>query len=176
MALSLLAVLSSLAIGLTYSPPAGRAEVPDVLPVQAAMVEPGPVDTPFAAEALAFAAAPAPEPAPESAPPAPAPNDNPCADALTWVAEAGLLLPAGVDYLCPSTMFAHQGTACWRNGIYCPGGGLVAINMDRLQGASTSYLRYVVAHEVCHIQEFQAKGWTTEPSADACAAAHGAPA
>ena len=51
----------------------------------------------------------------------------------------------------------------------------IAINMDRLLGTSTDYLRHVVAHEVCHILDWQNKGWTTEAGADACAAAAGAP-
>jgi len=80
-----------------------------------------------------------------------------------------------VGYHCPSSQFAHHGAACWNNGTYCPRGGFIAINMDLMAGTSTDYLRHVVAHEICHILEFQAAGRTTEASADACAAAHGAP-
>jgi len=109
----------------------------------------------------------------ESAPPPPPPDS--CVDTLAWVAEAGLPLPPGVGYHCPSSQFPHQGAACWDNGSFCPGRGFIAINMDRLGGASDGYLRHVVAHEVCHILEFQATGRSSEPSADACAAAHGAP-
>jgi len=97
------------------------------------------------------------------------------ADALTWVEGAGLDLPDAVEYRCPSTQFPHHGAACW-NGSPCRGSGFIAINMDLMQGASTDYLRHVVAHEVCHIIDFQASGRTTEDGADACAAAHGAPA
>ena len=78
--------------------------------------------------------------------------------------------------MCPSSQFPHQGAACWGNWSYCPVRGFIAINMDRLDGTSTNYLRHVVAHEVCHILDFQATGRTTEWGADACAAAHGAPA
>ena len=100
---------------------------------------------------------------------------DPCGEALAWVAEAGLPLPDGVGYHCPSTQFPHQGAACW-NGSPCRGSGFIAINMDLLTGASREHLRHVVAHEVCHILDFQATGRTTEAGADACAAAHGAPA
>ena len=116
---------------------------------------------------------PAPDAPAEATPPPPEPDA--CADALAWVEGAGLGLPPGVEYRCPSTQFPHQGAACW-NGSPCRGTGFIAINMDLLQGTSTEYLRHVVAHEVCHIIDFQATGRTTETGADACAAAHGAPA
>ena len=132
-----------------------------------------PVEAP-APEAPAPVEAPAPDaPAETSAPESP---PNPCADALAWVATAGLPLPAGVDYNCPSTQFAHHGAACWGNSTYCPNRGFIAINMGMLEGTSTDYLRHVVAHEVCHILDFQSTGRSTESGADACAAAHGAPA
>ena len=115
--------------------------------------------------------APVPEP-PQAQPP---PLPDPCGDALAWVAQAGLPLPAGVDYHCPSTQFPHQGAACW-NGSPCRGSGFIAINMELLAGKGDEYLRHVVAHEVCHILDFQTTGRTTEAGADACAAAHGAPA
>ncbi len=108
---------------------------------------------------------------------APEPPPNPCADALAWVATtAGLPLPDGVDYNCPSVQFSHHGAACWGNATYCPNRGFIAINMGLLDGTSTDYLRHVVAHEVCHILDFQATGVSSESGADACAAAHGAPA
>jgi hypothetical protein len=110
---------------------------------------------------------------PQVAEPPAAPD--PCAEARTWVATAGLPLPAGVGYHCPSTEFAHQGTACW-DADPCPGTGFIAVNMDLLSGASPAYLRHVVAHEVCHILDFQGTGTSTEWGADGCAAAHGAPA
>lgn len=104
----------------------------------------------------------------------PVPPDA-CRDTLRSVGEVGLRLPDGVDYRCPSTQFAHHGTACW-DGPVCPGGGFIAINLELIGNRrSADYLRHVVAHEVCHILEFQSKGSSTEESADACAAAHGAP-
>lgn len=115
---------------------------------------------------------------PEEAPPAEAPaapgaEPDPCAEALAWVADAGLPLPAGVGYHCPSTQFSHHGAACW-NGSPCRGTGFIAINLELIGDASPEYLRHVVAHEVCHILDFQATGRTSEAGADACAAAHGA--
>ncbi len=110
------------------------------------------------------------EPAPAPPPPAP----DPCGGALAWVAEAGLPLPPGVAYHCPSTQFAHHGAACW-DAAPCRRGPFIAINLELIGDRPTEYLRHVVAHEVCHILDFQAKGWTTEAGADACAAAHGAP-
>ena len=123
------------------------------------------------------AAAEAPEPAAEAPvaaeePPAPPTVAQRCRQALSAVAAGGLPLPAGTEYRCPSTQFAHHGTACWDWGP-CAGGGFIAINMDMLAGASEAYLRHVVAHEVCHIIDFRRKGTTTEWGADACAAAYG---
>ena len=114
-----------------------------------------------------------PEPPPPPVPDQPPPAPDPCADALAWVAEAGLPLPPGVGYHCPSTQFAHHGAACW-SAAPCRGRPFIAINLDLIGERTTDYVRHVVAHEVCHILDFQAKGWTTEADADACAAAHGA--
>ena len=123
------------------------------------------------------AAAPEPLAADVPAPTSPTePPATPCSDALDWVAAAGLPLPAGVDFNCPSTQFTHQGAACWGNATFCPHRAFIAINMDLLEGTSTEYLRHVVAHEVCHIVDFRSTGRSTEWGADACAAAHGAPA
>jgi hypothetical protein len=167
--------ISVLALGV----PLLSAEVgvgPDSVPAAFAASAELPIAEPLA-EAPVEAAAPEPPAADVPAPTSPPePPPSPCADALDWVAEAGLPLPAGVDYNCPSTQFAHHGAACWGNSTYCPGRGFIAINMDLLGGTSTEYLRHVVAHEVCHILDFQSTGRSTEPSADACAAAHGAPA
>ena len=141
---------------------AALADLPIAGPLPVAPVEPAPPE-PLAADA------PAPTSLPE-------PPPSPCSDALAWVAGVGLLLPAGVDYNCPSTQFAHHGAACWGNATYCPDRAFIAINMDLLDGTSTEYLRHVVAHEVCHILDFRATGRSTEWGADACAAAHGAAA
>jgi len=146
-------------------------------PVAGEPVAEAPVEAP-AVEAAAVEApvpeAPAPEAPAETS--APEPTANPCADALDWVATtAGLPLPAGVDYNCPSAQFSHHGAACWRNSTYCPNGSFIAINTGLFDETDTDYLRHVVAHEVCHIFDFQATGRSSEPSADSCAAAHGAP-
>ena len=132
---------------------------------------------PAIGSAVAEAAAPPAEPAappaePAPPPPAPEPEAGPCAAALDGVAAAGLPLPAGVEYRCPSTRFAHQGAACW-DAWPCPGAAFIAINMSLLQDASPEYLRHVVAHEICHIIDFRDRGWSTEPRADACAAEYG---
>jgi len=103
------------------------------------------------------------------------PAANPCGDALAWVAASGLELPVGVGFYCPSTQFSHHGAACWDAGP-CPGDAFVAINTDLFAGSGTGYLRHVVAHEVCHILDWQSVGTTSEAGADSCAAAHGAPA
>ena len=166
--------ISVLALGV----PLLSAEVgvgPDSVPAAFAASAELPIAEPVVAPVEA--AAPEPPAAHVVSPPSPpeAPQ-SPCSDALAWVAVAGLPLPAGVDYNCPSTQFAHHGAACWGNSTYCPGRGFIAINMDLLDGTSTAYLRHVVAHEVCHILDFQATGRSTERGADACAAAHGAAA
>ncbi|HUR22907.1 MAG TPA: hypothetical protein VMZ73_03440 [Acidimicrobiales bacterium] len=173
-----MAMLCMIAIGLPFCARAGLATVSEV-PER----PPPPLDT-FVESApdTAIPAAVGNGPPEVAAPPdlateslAPPRAPNPCSDALAWVAAAGLPLPAGVGFHCPSTQFTHQGAACW-HGAPCPKSGFVAINIDRLSGTSIEYLHHVVAHEVCHILEFQATGWSTEASADACAAAHGAPA
>jgi hypothetical protein len=97
-----------------------------------------------------------------------------CAEARDWVESAGLVLPPGVEYHCPSTEFAHHGAACWY-GAPCPGGGFVAVNLELMAGPTTAYVHHVVAHEFCHILQWQQTGATSEARADACAAAHGAP-
>ena len=167
-AISVLAIGGPLSAEVAVGPDSGpvafraSAQLPIAEPVVVTPVEPA-APEPLAAEA------PAPTSPPE-------PLATPCSDALAWVASAGLPLPGGVDYNCPSTQFAHHGAACWGNATFCPDRAFIAINMDLLHGTSTDYLRHVVAHEVCHILDFQSTGRSTEWGADACAAAHGAPA
>ena len=165
--------ISVLAIGVPLSAEVGVAS--HSIPVAFVAMPQLPIPEPVA-PAPVEPAAPEPPAADVPAPViAPEPPPSPCSDALAWVASAGLPLPAGVDYNCPSTQFAHHGAACWGNSTYCPGRGFIAINMGLLEGTSTEYLRHVVAHEVCHILDFQSTGHSTEWGADACAAAHGAP-
>lgn len=175
-----IAVLVALSLPFAaQSGPAGAAQPQQRSPAPPAEGHAAPAPAPAVAFTDPAAGTPVdPAPAPEPAPPAgpePVPVPDPCLDVLAWVADAGLPLPAGVGYRCPSTQFPHQGAACWNWGP-CPGSGFIAINMDRLAGSSTAYLRHVVAHEVCHILDFRTRGTTTEAAADACAAAHGAPA
>lgn len=119
---------------------------------------------------------PEPEPAPEPARPAPGAAER-CASARQWVAGQGLVLPAGFAFRCPDPAIFADGASRW--GITCwncgaPGGSYIAINIDRI-GPSDDTLRYVVAHETCHAIQDVTTGVTSEESADACAAAHGAP-
>jgi hypothetical protein len=103
----------------------------------------------------------------------PASPEQRCADALQWAAAAGLPLPRGVGYRCPSTLFAHHGASCWY-AAQCPNGRFIAINTQLMGNVSQTYVRYVVAHEICHMMHFDAGRSSTEAEADACAAAHGA--
>lgn len=115
-----------------------------------------------------------PEPAPPTtaaaADPAPV---NPCDDALAWAASVGLPLPAGTGYRCPSTLFAHHGATCWY-AAQCRDGRFIAINTELMGPVTQDYFRFVVAHEICHVMQFDATGESTEAQADACAIAHGA--
>ena len=127
--------------------------------------------------APALAAAPAPAPAPVVLTPVVAPPAGPvgpCAEALAWVAKAGLRLPPGAGYQCPSAQFAHHGVAC-SYAAQCPGSRYIAINIALMGDVTPEYLRHVVAHEVCHLLHFDAGRESTEAQADDCAAAYGAP-
>jgi len=63
------------------------------------------------------------------------------------------------------------GVACWN----CEGAGSwIAVDVGRI-GPSDATLRYVVAHETCHANDYAGLGVTTEVGADLCAALHGAP-
>jgi hypothetical protein len=96
-----------------------------------------------------------------------------CDDALAWAASVGLPLPAGTGYHCPSTQFAHHGATCWY-ATPCRNGKFIAINAELMGPVSQDYFRFVVAHEICHVLQFDATGDSTEAQADACAIAHGA--
>jgi hypothetical protein len=110
--------------------------------------------------------------APSTTVPPASPQER-CAEALQWVAGIGLPLPAGVGYRCPSTMFAHHGASCWY-AAQCPNSRFIAINTELMGNVSQTYLRYVVAHEICHMMHFDAGRSSTEPEADECAASYGA--
>jgi hypothetical protein len=118
--------------------------------------------------------APAPAPPPTTEAPAPTtPAAGTCDDALAWAASVGLPLPAGTGYHCPSTMFAHHGATCWY-ATPCRSGKFIAINTQLMGPVTQDYFRFVVAHEICHVLQFDATGDSTEAQADACAIAHGA--
>lgn len=160
-------LLSVLGLGLAFPTSAGVAMIP-VAPV----VDVGDVlPSAPAAETPVSPPEPIPEP-PAPAPEAPAPEPEPCVGALDAVAAEGLPLPAGVDYQCPSTRFAHHGAACWDEWP-CPGTAFIAINMSLMGNPTPEYLRHVVAHEICHVVDFRDRGWSSEPRADACAAGYG---
>jgi hypothetical protein len=158
----LLTLLSLLAIGLS-SPRPTDLEVRAVAHVVEQVPQPPSAQLAQTPAETAVADPPTPEPAR---------TPEPCAAALASVAAGGLPLPAGVDYQCPSTRFAHHGAACWDDWP-CPGTAFIAINMSLFEGAGAEYLQHVVAHEICHIIDFRDRGWSSEPRADACAAEYG---
>lgn len=154
-----------------------------VAPEPTTVAVPVPVPTPKPAAPIVAPVA-APDPVPDAEPVAMQAPDPPaagaaerCSSARQWVAAHGLVLPAGFAFRCPDpAIFAdgasRWGTTCWNCGA--PGGSYIAINIDRI-GSSDDTLHYVVAHETCHAIQDVTTGVTSEESADACAAAHGAP-
>ena len=108
------------------------------------------------------------------------PASDRCLDALLAVEQAGLALRDATDFRCPGstgvtpTSEQHWGATCWQNRL-CPGGSYVAINPG-LIGPDDARLRYVVAHETCHVNSYARTGSAgSEPAADRCAAAAGFP-
>jgi hypothetical protein len=99
-----------------------------------------------------------------------------CTAALRWLAGQGLALPAGWGFRCPGVALergvAKWGVACWNCDL--DGNNWIAVDVGRI-GASDATLRYVVAHETCHANDYAGLGITTELGADLCAALHGAP-
>ncbi|MGI8807089.1 MAG: hypothetical protein ACR2KK_04490 [Acidimicrobiales bacterium] len=99
-----------------------------------------------------------------------------CAAARQWVAEHGLVLPAGWGFRCPGQALVdgtpRWGVACWNCEANLT--SWIAVDIGRI-GASDATLRHVIAHEICHAREYVAFGQTTEVGADLCAALHGAP-
>ena len=92
------------------------------------------------------------------------------------MAQRGLALPAGWGFRCPGPAIvggaSRWGMACWN----CEGDGSswIAVDLARI-GSSDATLRHVIAHEICHANDYMALGITTEIGADLCAALHGAP-
>jgi hypothetical protein len=156
-------------------------EAAPVITLPAATVAPEPAPSPTPAAAVTVVAVvrePEPVPEPEAETPTVAASAaDRCAAAHRWVEAHGLVLPAGFAFRCPDpAVFAdgasRWGTTCWNCGVGT--GSYIAINIDRI-GSSDDTLRYVIAHETCHAIENAMTSTTSEASADACAAAHGAP-
>jgi hypothetical protein len=142
-------------------------------------VKPKPVTT--TAKPRTVAPATTPATAPPTTKPAPAAStgataEERCANARQWVAQQGLTLPAGWGYRCPGQAIVdgapRWGVACWN----CNGDNQswIGIDIGRI-GSSDKALRYVVAHETCHANEYVKLGISTEITADLCAALYGAP-
>jgi hypothetical protein len=154
------------------------AVAPD--PPTTVAAEPAPAPPPLAVVQVATVVRepePVPEPEPLQAQPPATSAAERCAAARQWGEAHGLALPKGFAFRCPDpAVFAdgasRWGTTCWNCGIGA--GSYVAINIDRI-GSSDDALRYVIAHETCHAIENVVTSTTSEASADACAAAHGAP-
>ncbi len=122
---------------------------------------------------------PAPAPVvtrpPSTAPPAGTSPAERCAAARAWLAQRGLILPAGWEFRCPGPAVENGvprwGLACWnceRNNK-----NWIAVDVGRI-GSSEATLRHVVAHETCHAIEYMTLGLSTELTADLCAAYYGA--
>ncbi len=56
----------------------------------------------------------------------------------------------------------------------CPNGAYLAINPTVI-GGSEARMCHVVAHEICHALDVEARRPVNEAEADSCAAAHGFP-
>lgn len=103
-----------------------------------------------------------------------------CLDALYEVESAGHELHDETEFRCPgSTGFTpeseqHWGATCWDTAL-CPRSSYVAIS-PAVIGPSDERLRYVIAHEICHVNSYARTGEPgSEPAADACAAEAGFP-
>lgn len=107
------------------------------------------------------------------------PSSERCLDSLLTVEAAGLTLRDETEFRCPGTATEpgeghHWGATCWQNE-FCPGGSYIAIDPAQI-GPDDARLRYVIAHEICHVNSYVATGEAgSEPAADRCAAAAGFP-
>ena len=107
------------------------------------------------------------------------PTDERCLSALVAVESTGLHLRDDTEFRCPGIAAEpgderHWGATCWQNEL-CPGGSWIAVDPE-LIGPDDARLRYVVAHEICHVISYTRTGDRgTEPAADACAAGAGFP-
>ncbi len=102
-----------------------------------------------------------------------------CAQARTEVEASGLPLPGRFEYRCPGSTEAfsgdrqHWGIMC-AGASLCPNGAYIAINPTAI-GSSEARMRHVVAHEICHARDVEARRPVDEAAADSCAAVHGFP-
>lgn len=107
------------------------------------------------------------------------PTDQRCLSALVAVESSGLHLRDDTEFRCPGVAAEpgeerHWGATCWQNRL-CPGGSWIAVDPE-LIGPDDSRLRYVIAHEICHVNSYMRTGDRgTEPAADVCAAGAGFP-
>ncbi|MGH9189674.1 MAG: hypothetical protein ACRD0Q_06540 [Acidimicrobiales bacterium] len=102
-----------------------------------------------------------------------APSD--CGSALAAVQASGLVLPAGVPFVCPKSIVDSLAGlvlgATLRAGSVQ--GQVLGVEIDLAQIVAfgrPGLLGHVIAHELCHVA-----GIESESGADACAASHGFP-
>ncbi len=107
------------------------------------------------------------------------PTSHRCLASLLAVERAGLELRDQTEFRCPGTAAEpgeehHWGATCWQNKL-CPGGSYIAVDPG-LIGPDDARLRYVIAHEICHVNSYAQTGDRgTEAAADKCAAGAGFP-
>jgi hypothetical protein len=97
------------------------------------------------------------------------PSSERCLDSLLTVETAGLALRDETEFRCPGTAAEpgeehHWGATCWDNEL-CPGGSYIAIDPAQI-GPDDARLRYVIAHEICHVNSYVRTGEAmTQPRA-----------
>lgn len=107
------------------------------------------------------------------------PTDERCLNALVAVESSGLHLHNDTEFRCPGIAAEpgeerHWGATCWQNEL-CPGSSWIAAD-PALIGPDDARLRYVIAHEICHVNSYMKTGDRgSEPAADRCAAGAGFP-
>lgn len=107
------------------------------------------------------------------------PMSQRCMASLLTVEHAGLELRDETEFRCPGTAAEpgeerHWGATCWQNEL-CPGTSWIAVDPEMI-GPDDARLRYVIAHEICHVNSYMQTGARgTEPAADRCAAGAGFP-
>ncbi|HUR49654.1 MAG TPA: hypothetical protein VMY88_09045 [Acidimicrobiales bacterium] len=108
-----------------------------------------------------------------------APSTERCLNSLLTVEAAGLTLRDQTEFRCPGAATEpgeerHWGATCWETEL-CRGGSYIAVD-EELIGRDDARLRYVIAHEICHVNSYMRTGEPgSEPAADRCAATAGFP-